>query len=77
MNRAAAEFQQRTGLLLVVVAGLLGTPNPERNINMTLFWIVFLLGFAYLTVLVGDLFSLINPWKVIAAVAPQGSWTVV
>jgi hypothetical protein len=30
---------------------------------MTLFWVVFLLGFAYLTPCVGDLYAMINPWK--------------
>ena len=52
-------------LLLTVIAGLVGTGNPLRNLNMTLFWIVFLLGFTYLTALVGSLYELINPWTVI------------
>ena len=52
-------------LVLVIVAGLVGTGNPGRNINMILFWIVFLLGFTYVTLIVGDLYALINPWKVI------------
>lgn len=57
----------RTGavacLLLTILSGLIGTTEPDENIGMTLFWVVFLLGFTYLTVFVGDLYPLINPWK--------------
>ncbi len=52
-------------LLLSIVAGLIGIKEPTANINMTLFWVVFLLGFAYLTAIVGDTFAIINPWKTI------------
>ncbi|HEY5759755.1 MAG TPA: hypothetical protein VIU34_28230 [Steroidobacter sp.] len=50
-------------LLLVVFAGLFGTADPARNIGMTLFWVMFLLGFAYVTLLAGDLYALLNPWR--------------
>jgi hypothetical protein len=54
-------------LLLAIVAGLVGTKSPLANINMTLFWIGFLLGFTYLTAVIGNLYDLINPWKTIVA----------
>jgi hypothetical protein len=54
-------------LLLSILTGFLGSADPYRNINMTLFWIVFVLGFAYLTAVVGDLYAAINPWRAIAA----------
>ncbi|HXG27316.1 MAG TPA: hypothetical protein VNJ47_00515 [Nevskiales bacterium] len=54
------------GLLLCIVTGLVGSNSPYGNFNMTFFWIVFLLGFAYLTALVGDLYAALNPWKVLA-----------
>ncbi len=50
-------------LLLSVVAGWFGTEDPSRNISMTLFWVMFLLGFAYFTLVAGDLYALINPWR--------------
>jgi hypothetical protein len=53
-------------LLACILTGLLGTRNPYANFNMTFFWIVFVLGFAYLTALVGDLYALINPWRLLA-----------
>src|ERR1051326_3930188 len=54
------------GLLLCIVTGLFGTRNPYTNFNMTFFWIVFVLGFTYLTALTGDLYSLANPWSAMA-----------
>lgn len=53
-------------LLLCLVTGLLGSRDPYRNFSMTFFWIVFMLGFAYLCALVGDLYALLNPWRLIA-----------
>jgi hypothetical protein len=53
-------------LVACIVTGLWGNPNPYANFNMTFFWIVFVLGFAYLTALVGDLYALINPWRLLA-----------
>jgi hypothetical protein len=48
---------------LRVFAGLFGSADPTRNIRMTLFWVMFLLGFAYLTLIAGYLYALINPWR--------------
>ena len=53
------------GLLLCLLTGFFGNRNPYLNFNMTFFWIVFVLGFTYLTALFGDLYESINPWKVI------------
>lgn len=50
-------------LLLCMMSGFIGTPDPARNINITLFWVAFLLGFAYLVALIGDLYALIDPWR--------------
>ena len=52
-------------LVLCITAGFVGVNDPYRNINMTLFWVVFVLGFTYLTALVGDIFAFVNPWRVI------------
>ncbi len=53
-------------LLLTLVAGSYGTRNPDANIGMTLFWVIFVLGFTYATALVGDVFAIVNPWRTIA-----------
>lgn len=50
-------------LALCIATGLFGSANPYANFNMTLFWILFVLGYAWLSVLIGDLYALISPWR--------------
>ena len=53
-------------LLLCLLTGVFGSRNPYTNINMTLFWIVFVLVFTYLTALLGEIYAAINPWRLLA-----------
>ncbi len=55
-------------LALTISAGLLGHPNRNNNLSMPLFWMVFVLGFAYFSALVGGLYEAANPWRTLAAV---------
>jgi hypothetical protein len=50
-------------LVLTIIAGLAGTDNPAANIGMTLFWVVFLLAFTYVTAVCGNLYDLASPWR--------------
>jgi hypothetical protein len=52
---------------LTIAAGWWGPADPAANVGMTLFWVWFLLAFAYLTVLIGDVYALINPWDTLAS----------
>ncbi|QHS09699.1 hypothetical protein [Sinimarinibacterium sp. NLF-5-8] len=68
-------------LLLCIVSGYIGSRDPYRNINMTLFWVIFILGFAYAVALLGDLYARINPWQTLAQLISrfwhgfaQGRW---
>lgn len=54
-------------LLLTILAGFVGSQDAGENIGMTLFWVIFLLGFAYLCLFLGDLYALLNPWQTLAA----------
>ena len=63
--RAAAVFL----LALTVIAGYVGIKHPLGNINMLLFWTIFMIGLAYLTVFIGNVFAIINPWRTIVSVA--------
>ena len=60
--RALALF----ALLLAIATGFLGSRDPYRNFSMTAFWVVFVLAFAYVTALIGDLYAAINPWRTLA-----------
>jgi hypothetical protein len=52
-------------LALTIGAGFFGTNDPYRNISMTLFWVIFGLGFTYFTALAGDWFAVLNPFRVL------------
>jgi hypothetical protein len=52
-------------LLLTILTGIFGPANPFANFSVTFFWIVFALGFSYATALIGDVYALINPWRVV------------
>jgi hypothetical protein len=52
-------------LLFTIFTGLAGARNVYTNFNMTFFWIVFVLGFTYLVAIVGDVYSAVNPWRVL------------
>jgi hypothetical protein len=53
-------------LFLTIAAGFAGSRDPSLNVAMTLFWVWFLLAFAYLTAIVGDIYVWINPWRTLA-----------
>jgi hypothetical protein len=55
-------------LALSIATGLLGTSNLYSNFNMTFFWLVFALGFFYLTAFIGDIYAWMNPWRVLCDV---------
>jgi hypothetical protein len=59
----ALRLASLSGLALTIIAGLVGSRSPTVNISMTLFWVVFALGFYYVTALIGDLYAVVNPWR--------------
>ncbi len=55
-------------LLLCCLSGLIGSPDPYRNINMTAFWVLFCLGLTYFCALFGDHYAWLNPWRTLVRV---------
>lgn len=51
------------GLALVIVAGIIGSVDPGKNISPTLVWIIWWVGTAYASALIGDVWRLVNPWN--------------
>jgi len=49
--------------LLTVAAGFFGNQNPYRNIAPTMVWIIWWVGLAYFSALVGNLWAVVNPWR--------------
>jgi hypothetical protein len=50
-------------LAVTIAAGWWGDQNPYRNIAPTLVWIVWWVGFAYVSAFAGNLWALVNPWR--------------
>jgi hypothetical protein len=50
---------------VTVLAGLIGDQNPYRNIAPTLVWIIWWVGFAYVSAFVGNLWVRISPWRIV------------
>ena len=51
--------------LLVILSGLLGQQNTDHNFAPTFVWITWWVGFSFFTAFVGNLWPLVNPWKVL------------
>lgn len=60
-TRIVAQSVALALLLLVVAAGLFGDQTPTRNLAPTAIWIVWWVGFAYVSALIGNLWAVINP----------------
>ena len=51
--------------VLILLAGIFGTQNPFKNIAPTAVWVIWWVGLAYISALLGDLWALINPWNTV------------
>jgi hypothetical protein len=63
--RVLAQLFAVAVLFLIVVAGIIGDQTPTRNLAPTAVWIAWWVGFSYLSALVGNVWSLVNPWAAI------------
>src|SRR5438270_1592562 len=52
----------------VILAGYLGSQDTTSNISPTMCWVVVLLGFTYLCVIFGDLWSVVSPFRTLVDV---------
>ena len=59
-------------LLLCIATAWFGNRDPYRNFSMTFFWVVILLGLSYFTALAGNVYAVLNPWRVITGAI--GDW---
>ncbi|MBM09719.1 MAG: hypothetical protein CMF69_09120 [Magnetovibrio sp.] len=50
---------------LLIMAGLFGEADPSKNILPTFLWVIWWVGMAFISALIGNFWALINPWKVI------------
>ncbi len=52
-------------LILSILAGIVGSQNPNENFTPVFFWIYFLLGISILSLFIGNFWDKVNPWKAI------------
>ena len=67
LTRAALQSFSVALLLLCIASGLFGTQYAYHNFNMTFFWVVFVLLYAYLVALTGNHYVWLNPWRALVA----------
>ena len=53
--------------VLVIVAGLIGTQSPTKNVAPIMVWAIWWVGVAYISALLGDLWRLLSPLKTACA----------
>ncbi len=73
----AARLVSAALLVLVVAAGFAGDQTPTRNLAPTWVWVIWWVGFAYVSALVGNLWAVVNPCAAIfrwgeRAMLPRG-----
>jgi len=49
---------------LTTLIALVGPQVSFGNLGFVFFWLLFVLGFAYATALIGDLYAFISPWRI-------------
>lgn len=52
-------------LLLLALAGFIGTNRPLESISPTFVWIIFWVGMGYVAALLGNLWAVVNPWRTV------------
>lgn len=50
-------------LAVFIAAGVFGNQNPTRNVVPTAVWVIWWVGFAYLSALLGNVWLIVNPWS--------------
>lgn len=56
-------------LTLAILSGILGNQTPDQNFNVTFCWVIIFVGLTYLTVLFGNFWKLVNPFRLVADVS--------
>jgi len=51
--------------VLTVTAGFCGSQDPYRNIAPTLVWIIWWVGLAIFSAFVGNIWAVVNPWRIL------------
>jgi hypothetical protein len=59
----SAQFLAVLALTLLIAAGLFGNPATFKNITPVAVWVIWWVGFGFVTAFIGNIWPLINPWS--------------
>lgn len=54
---------------LVIATGLFGSDRPVSNLTPTFVWIIWWVGMGFVVALLGNLWAVVNPWKILFGLA--------
>ena len=54
---------------LVISTGLFGSERPVNNLTPTFVWIIWWVGMGFVVALLGNLWAVVNPWKILFGLA--------
>ncbi len=63
LTLAALRVLSVSVFVVLIAAGLVGTQDPYRNLAPAFVWIVWWIGFTYVSALIGDLWAVLSPWN--------------
>ncbi|MBT4427920.1 MAG: hypothetical protein HOM52_12260 [Rhodospirillaceae bacterium] len=69
--RWAIKLASAALFVLIIAAGLIGDQDPYQNLAPTMVWIIWWVGMAYVSALFGNLWALVNPWRVLFEVVER------
>jgi len=58
--RVIAQIATLSLVVLVIVAGFIGDETPTRNLAPITVWVIWWVGFAYLSALIGDVWAAVR-----------------
>jgi hypothetical protein len=63
--RAVLQAASVAMLILLVAAGVAGDQTPTRNLLPVWIWVIWWVGFAYVSALAGNFWAVVNPWAAV------------
>jgi hypothetical protein len=58
-------------LAVTIAAGFSGNQDPTRNVTPTAVWVIWWVGIAYLSALLGNVWAIVNPWSALFLVVER------
>ena len=56
-------------LFLIIISGFFGNQNPLKNLAPVTVWVIWWVGFVYITALISNTWPVVNPWSSIFQIA--------